>query len=146
MTTCRECKRWKDCPTPDLEWYSYGDIRWCPYQVFFLLRYEEYLSVGIWPTPESTCEAPKKTISHDAHYVNSMIVMAELHSRLEKTGLKGALLREQCKLREKVLYLSDPAKDALYYCTGWRRKATDFTTWLAIRRYKKYNRPKIHQR
>ncbi len=139
MSDCRSCKSWKDCPTPDRDWFSYGEISWCKYQVFWLLKWAEYLGIGIWPTPETTCEAPKKTISTDAQYVNAMVVMAELRCRLEKAGIKGELLAEECKVREKVLYLSDKAKDALYYVSGWRRKDTKFTSWLAIRRYKKYN-------
>lgn len=134
--TCRSCKSWRDCPTPDRAWYSYGEIRWCKYQVFFLLKWAEYLDVGIWPAPETTCEAPKKTISKDAQYVNAAVIMGELHSRLEKTGLKGKLLAEQCKNRERVLYLSDEAKDALYYVSGWRRKGSPFSNWLKDRRYK----------
>ena len=139
-STCRSCKGWKDCPDAGRDWFSYGEIRWCPYQVFFLLKWAEYLEIGIWPTPESTCESPKKTISKDAQYVNAAVVMAELRCRLEKTGLKGSLLAEECKNREKMLYLSDSAKDALYYVAGWRRKDTNFTTWLAVKRYKKYNK------
>jgi len=139
-STCRSCKGWKDCQDPGRDWFSYGAIRWCPYQVFFLLKWAEYLEIGIWPTPESTCESPKKTISKDAQYVNAAVVMAELRCRLGKTGLKGSLLAEECKNREKMLYLSDSAKDALYYVAGWRRKDTNFTTWLAVKRYKKYNK------
>jgi hypothetical protein len=135
MSDCRSCKSWKECTTPDRDWFSYGEITWCKYQVFWLLKWEEYLGIGIWPTPESTAEAPKRTISKDAQYVNPMVVMAELRTRLEKTGLKGDLLRDQCKLREKVLYLSNPAKDALYYCSGWKRKDRSFSQWLKDRRY-----------
>jgi hypothetical protein len=139
MTTCRECKRWKDCPTPDLEWFSYGDIKWCKYQVFFLLKYARYLHAGIWPTPESTCETPKRQVSHDAQYVNSAIVIAELDYRLAKTGDKGDILAAECRDPEveKVDYLSDKAKDALYYVAGWRRKGMSFTNWLKDRKYKR---------
>lgn len=135
MSDCQHCKRWQDCPDTDSDWFSYGQIRWCPLQVFWLLKWEEYLGIGIWPTPESTAEAPKRTLSKDAQYVNSMVVMAELHTRLEKTGLKGEKLRDECKLREKMLYLSDPAKEALYYVSGWRRKDRSFSAWLKDRKY-----------
>lgn len=135
MTTCRDCKRWQECPAPERDWYSYGDVRWCPLQVFWLLKYEEYLSIGIWPTPESTAEAPKRTLSKDAQYVSCMVVIAELHARLEKTGLKGNLLREECKNREKMLYLSDPAEEALWYCSGWKRRRIPFNIWVNKRRY-----------
>lgn len=133
--TCRDCKRWQDCPDPDSDWYSYGQIRWCIYQVFWMLKYSEYLRIGIWPTPESTCETPKRTLSKDAQYVNACVIIAELDYRLEKTGLKGRLLEEECQNREKMLYLSDSAKDALYYVSGWRRKARNFSQWLKDRRY-----------
>ncbi|MCJ7805712.1 hypothetical protein MUP46_03670 [Patescibacteria group bacterium] len=139
---CRSCKSWKECPTPERDWYSYGEIRWCPYQVFFLLKWAEYLRIGIWPTPESTCETPKRTLSKEAQYVNAAIVIAELDYRLGKTGIKGELLASQCKEpdRDKMDYLSDSAKDALYYVSGWARKATNFATWLAVNRYRKYNK------
>lgn len=135
---CRSCKSWKECPDPDRDWFSYGEIRWCVYQVFFLLKYSEYLRIGIWPTPESTCETPKRALSKEAQYVNAAIVIAELDYRLEKTGIKGELLASQCKEpdRVKIDYLSDNAKDALFYVSGWRRKELPFNSWLKQRRYR----------
>lgn len=143
MTTCRDCHSWKDCPAPERGWYSYGEVRWCVYQVFWILKWEEYFDIGIWPTPESTVEAPKRTLSKDAQYVNSMIIIGELRVRLEKTGLKGKLLREECQNREKMLYLSDPAKEALWYCAGWRRKGMSFRDWLKQRKHRQYEHQKV---
>lgn len=137
---CRRCKSWKDCPAPERDWYSYGEVRWCVYQVFWLLKWAEYLRIGIWPTPENTCEAPKRTLSKEAQYVNAAVVIAELDYRLGKTGIKGRLLEEECKNRGKIDDLSDDAMDALLYCSGWRRRDTPFSVWLAKKRYRKYNK------
>ena len=71
--------------------------------------------------------------------------MAEIEQRLERTHLKGEILRAQCKEWDpkendfrikRMEYLSDNAKDALYYVSGDKRRATSFTVWLAKRRKK----------
>jgi hypothetical protein len=133
---CQRCRSWKDCPGK--EWYSYGEVKWCPQQVFWLLKYADYLQVG-WLAPDAvSCPGIRgKVMNTEAAFVNARIVMGELNCRLSKTGWKGRLLSEEARNREKMMYLSDEANDALYYVAGWRRKGMNFMAWLKQRKYRK---------
>jgi len=71
----------------------------------------------------------------EARFARAVLVIAELDKRLVRTGLRGELLAEQCINRERMDYLSDNAKDALYYVSGWSRNPRSFAQWLADRKY-----------
>ena len=135
MTDCRKCRDWRGCLGK--AWYSYADIAWCREQVFWLLKHAEELSAGQWPTPDATADPPVrgKAMSTEAPFTKAIRIIAEVQYRLARTGWRGRLLVEQCINREKMLYLDDDAKDALYYVSGWSRKDRDFNAWLRDRKY-----------
>ena len=140
---CRHCKTWGDCP--GLSWYSYADVCWCVQQVFWLLKYAETLREGRWPAPDATCD-PRirgKMMSTEATFTKAIRIMAEVDSRLQRTGWRGRLLAEQCINREKMMYLDDDAKDALYYVSGWSRKALPFEAWRKQRKYRQKDYQKV---
>ena len=144
---CLKCEDWKRCLLTESEkdWFGYQHIKYCPQQIFWLLKYEEIIRGHRWPLPNDMAPGGMSSITlSDAAFVSVSVILAELDYRLDKTSLKGELLIEQCKNREKLEYLSDNAKDALYYVAGANRKETPFTMWLAVNRYRKYNRVKIH--
>lgn len=126
---CRHCKDWRGCLGKD--WYSFSEIRWCVQQVFWLLKYADILRQGLWPIPDERAEVGLKSggMSTEARFTKAILVIAELDKRLTKTGWRGQLLAEQVINREKMMYLSDDAKDALYYVSGWRRKGMPFYQW-----------------
>ena len=133
---CRRCRSWKDCPGK--EWYSFSDIRWCVQQVFWLLKYAWMLRQGVWPSPETLLEGGVRgrQMIAEGRFAKAVLVIAEVDKRLARTGLRGELLAEQCINREKMEYLTDNARDALYYVAGWNRKSTSFGMWLAKRNYR----------
>jgi hypothetical protein len=65
----------------------------------------------------------------EARFARAVLVIAELDKRLVRTGLRGELLAEQCINRERMEYLSDDAREALYYVSGWQRKPSPFRVW-----------------
>jgi len=142
MTTCRECKRWKDCPLP--KWFSYSDIGWCAQQNFWLLKYANILEGGDWPTPEIVADPTirGKNVKTDARFVRAVLIIAEVNKRLSRTGWRGRLLTEQCINRETVLDLDYDVRQVLYYISGWNRREreTDINVWMAMKRYRKYNK------
>ena len=139
---CRECRDWNGCLLTESErhWFGYQHIRFCKHHVFFLLKYEEIIRGRAWPTDEEALGGRGCQALSDATWVSASVVLAELDARLDRIrpSLKGELLRNECKTRDRIEYLSDDAKDALYYVSGIKRKGTPFTAWLAKRRYKKY--------
>ena len=136
MSECRECKEWKGCPGK--EWYHYGEICWCPQQVFWLLKFEEIIHQGEWPAPDATAPGGMsgKTLT-EAAFVKVILIIAELDCRIEQAGWRGKVLVGECYKLEKMMYLSDDAKDALYYVAGWKRKDTNFSQWRRQKRYRK---------
>lgn len=139
---CRECKDWRGCPGK--EWFSYADIRWCSQQIFWILKYAETLHKGQWPTPDAAVDSSVrgKAVSTEATFAKAIRIIAEVDARLTKTGWRGRLLAEECVNREKMLYLDDDAKDALYYISG-RRKDRDFWKWRKDKRYHRKSDKKV---
>lgn len=131
---CRHCRKWGGCPGKD--WYSFADIRFCVQQVFWLLKYAYMLRQGVWPSPESVLEAGirGRQMIAEGRFAKAVLVMAEIDKRLARTGLRGEVLAEQCINREKMDYLSDNARDALYYVAGWKRRRMSFYQWQWQRR------------
>jgi len=147
---CLKCEDWKRCLLTESErhWFGYQHIRFCKHHVFFLLKYEDVLRGRAWPTSDEALGGSSNQTLSEAAWAKVSLLLAEIDERLDKIrpSLKGELLRNECKLPEKdrIEYLSDDAKDALYYVAGANRKETPFTMWLAVNRYRKYNKVKVH--
>ena len=132
---CRKCRDTRYCP--GTEYYDYEDIKFCRPQVFWILQNEATLSLGLWPTaPLETAVRSDKTAT-EATFAKAIRIIAEVRIRLDKTGWRGTWLRKECKdpKVEKMDYLSDEAKEALDYISGWRRPRRPFRFWLKDRHY-----------
>jgi len=133
---CRKCRDWKGCPGK--EWFGYHEIRWCVQQVFWILKYADILHEGQWPAPDATAPGGMRGKSvTEAAFAKVVLVIAELDSRLSKTGWRGRLLAEECKNREMMMFLSNDAKDALYYVVGRGRRELPFNDWRKQRNYRR---------
>ena len=136
---CRSCKDWQSCIGKD--WYHYGEIRWCPWQVLWILQHAETLKAGRWPTQEelSHPNSPirKRQFKTEGYFVKSVIIIAELKARLKTTGLSGKLLKAQAKAGDTIDMLELEAREALMYVSGWRQKAVSYPRWKAQWRYRR---------
>ena len=143
---CRDCKDWNNCllTSSEKEWFGYNDIRFCNVQIFWLLRYEDIIRGRNWPMPDDSAPGGVTTKAlPEAGFVKVSTILAEINYRLDKTGWKGKLLREEVKNREKIMYLSDDARDALYYVSGFKRKGTPFRVWRAKKKYQNVTTPEF---
>lgn len=139
---CRDCKDWNLCSLTESEkeWFGYQHVRFCIHHIFWLLKYEEIIRGKAWPIPDELAPGGMRPqILSEAAFVKISVVLAELSYRLSRCGDKGDLLSEECKRREKVQYLSDKAKSALYYVAGDNRKKTSFRVWQGMKRYRNDN-------
>lgn len=131
---CRKCKTYKDCAGKP--WYHYGEIRWCPYQVIFIIENLEVLIAGSWPPnpDDSSYIDPQIRTGYrsEAYYTKPVEILAEVEYRLKRTGVDGKLLKAEI-LGE--LELSKESKSALMYVKGRRRKRMSYKRWLRHRRY-----------
>jgi len=131
-TDCRTCKAWKECGGHDN--YSYAEIRWCPYQVLWLLENAETLRGTGWLNRDDN--KGSRNTPTDGNFVSVISVLAELDVRLAKCHKHGQKLREQAEEGRLLSGLSPNARSALMYVKGWRRKVSPYTQWLREVYYK----------
>lgn len=148
MKDCLECKDYRDCEGHNyiikteageeyVSWYNYEEIRFCPYQIYFIIENEALLGTGRWPdSPESSSSIEpsiKTGYRSEAYYTKPEIILGEFNKRLSRTGTHGKLLRAEISAG---LELSQESKDALMYVKGWRRKRMSFSAWKKQGRYR----------
>jgi len=135
---CRECRDYRDCAGKP--WYSYSEVRWCPYQVLWLIEHLETLLIGNWPThPEGSSYTDsmikRRVTSTTAYYTKPCEVASELEWRIRQTGVDGKLLIAEV-LAGKTYELSVEAQNAFMFIKGWRRKLMSYQRWKAQRKYR----------
>lgn len=135
MNDCRKCKDYRDC-TRNHAWYHYGQIRWCIYQIIWIILNSELLGDGRWPAnpdgPSSVDPKVRTGYKSEAYFVKPVLILAEVNYRLKRCGTDGKLLRAEVLAG---LELSPESKDALMYCKGSWRKRMSYRRWLRDRRY-----------
>jgi hypothetical protein len=136
---CRHCKDFREC-LGDIEWFHYGQIRFCPHQILWILRHSETLRDGDWPQDPinpGDDNPNSKIIKTEASFVKPILILAEVESRLKRTGIHGKLLVAQIEAGRELNTLDREAMDALFYVQGWQQKRDSFTNWKRIRRWRK---------
>lgn len=133
---CRSCKMWKGCPGQD--WYDFGDIRWCPHQIIWILQNAGDLDAGVWP---EEFKMHSKQISAEAYFVKAKLTIGEVKYRLETTDNQGEMLITQVEdgrtleATSSTKGISAGAHEIVIYVKGWRRKAMGFRAWQRKRKY-----------
>ena len=139
MIDCRKCERWKECTGQ--AYYEYQDIRWCVYQVAWLLIHSETLLRGEWPDDPNKAETGytggNGNRPHEARFVKSALVIGELEARLKTTGKAGKRLREVLSNGSDIADLDRELYDVLMYVKGNKYKRLSFSAWKKQRRYRK---------
>jgi hypothetical protein len=141
---CRDCKDYRDCIPP--EWFNYAEIRFCPYQVIWILQNTETLRAGHWPKDPDKVDdnSGQKGIKTEATFTKPILILAEVESRLRRTGINGKLLVAQIEAGIEFSNLDREARDALFYVKGWRQKRMSFRAWKKARKYyQKVNKAKF---
>lgn len=143
---CRKCSKLglsKGCVGK--EFYSYSDIRFCRFQMIWLIEHIGELSEDKWPgSPDSSSyvDMPitKKQFRDEAYFVKPRVILADIMIRLDRTGEDGVTLMEEIHsgLHEYSL-LSRAARNALNYISinDWRKRKTSYGQWKASRNYYK---------
>jgi len=148
---CRDCKDYRECVSPP-EWFHYGQIRFCIYQVIWILRNADTLRAGRWPkNPDSVDDnAGQRRIKTEASFVPSIVILAEVEARLIgedeehwNTGLSGKLLVAQIEAGREFDTLDRDARTALLYIKGYRRKKESFNAWKKRRNYRQKRHQKV---
>jgi len=128
---CPSCKSWKGCAGRD--WYDFRDIRWCVYQIIWILQNAYLLNAGTWP---EQIKGHSRQLRAEGYFVKAKIIMGELNARLSRTHNQGEMLITQIEDGRTFGNLSPGAYDIVMYIKGNRRKPTDFRAWQRQRRYR----------
>ena len=141
---CRRCKDYRECTAlrkddegnytikgRGKDWYHYGEIRWCPYQVIWILQHGEIFRAGQWVTKYEE-SAESKQLTAEAYFVKAGIAISEVDERLLETSNNGELLWTQIEDERTFNTLSDGAREVLMYVKGFNRKKIGFKRWLRI--------------
>jgi len=124
---CRRCKRWRDCPAPP-DWFHYGEIRWCPHQVIWILQHADIFRAGDWVSKHEE-SGESRQLHPEAYFVKAGIAISEVEVRLRTTPNQGELLITQVEDGRTLETLSDGARAILMYVKGKNRKRIDFSRW-----------------
>jgi hypothetical protein len=137
---CRGCKTWRSCQ--GYSFYEPAEVVYCRVQMLWLIEWLPTLEEGKYPpdpTPTGYIDHGFGGIKAQAPFELSCQIAGEVSVRLKKAGKDGRTLEHEVRELNAHSYelLSPAAKDALNYCSGWKRKRRTFPQWLADRTYKK---------
>jgi hypothetical protein len=125
---CHNCHDYRLCIGK--EWYNFSEIKWCIWQVIWILTNCEVLQSGRWPKELYSDNEGQRTIKTEASFVKPILIWAEVDKRLKRTGTAGKLLCAQIKAGETFDTLDDEAREALMYVKGLKRKKSSFRRWV----------------
>jgi hypothetical protein len=134
---CRRCRDYRHCIVPP-EWFNYAEVRFCVFQIIWILQHAETLRAGHWPKNPNQIgddNLGQKGIKTEASFTKPIIILAEVECRLRRTGINGKLLVAQIEAGRQFSDLDRDARDALLYVKGWRQKRMSFRAWKKARKY-----------
>jgi hypothetical protein len=133
---CRHCRDYRECVGK--EWFNFAEVRWCVWQILWILANASTLRAGHWPQdPDrpSPDQSGQRSIKTEASFIKPILILAEVETRLRRTGIHGKLLVAQIEAGREFNTLDREAKDALFYIKGWRQKRMGFKAWKRARKY-----------
>ena len=131
---CRECPDPKACRGhtyseggESVPWYTIGEIRFCRYQMVFLISELAMLESGHYPPDprgSSYIDPAVKTKRKRSYggFEKPVELAAEVKLRLEHAGWQGTRLRKEIMDGCSMSDLEPASKVALWYVSGKRRK------------------------
>ena len=139
---CRHCTDYRECVGKD--GYLFADLRFCPFQVVWILENSDILHIGKWPMQYSVYDKEKgRRVANEGYFVKPAVIIAEVEKRLETTGKDGKLLVSECKRGVALEDLDNETWEVLMYVKGWWRKKMDFGSYQRWKRWK--NKQKVNK-
>lgn len=138
---CQVCRNWRRCVYNEgKEWYTYPEIRYCPYQVIWIIDKATTLRLGNWPLcPEGSSYIDPGIVtgySSEAYYAKAIRVIADVSSRVSRTDVDGLLLWEQAENGKTIKMMYHQSRRALMYVKGWRAKRLSYSNWQKQSKYR----------
>jgi len=131
LKDCLKCKRWKECAGKSF--FTYQEVRFCPYQVLWILEWKDTLLAGNWPdNPDSSSYVDPKIktgYGSEAYFVKAVITLGEVNARLARTGIEGKLLVAEVRAGVTLQELQPESRTALMYVKGNITKRQSYSDW-----------------
>jgi len=149
MNDCEPCIGWKNCLGK--EFYTYGEIRFCPFQCIWIIEHAATLSNGEWPEHPTDEIDAKHQLNSEGKFTLACETIAEIRERLKKVDnrRRELLIQETISGRQfsrnAVDRMSDEARSVLLYISGWSRKGDTYYDWNRKREYR-YRRKVLDKR
>ena len=121
------------------DWFSPGEIRFQREEMIWLIEHLKELEQGKWPPDPSGSVAPEGRTGFKAegYFVRPVQFASEVKVRLRTTGEAGEALVDE--IAEGILDYEGfcgPAKRALNYVSGFRRRKATYGMWKSQRTYR----------
>ena len=155
LHNCDGCH--KLCARPNAEYYPPNEIQFCRTHMLFLCSVMEILTAGKYPYPPSGYADTEKIFSNvppaRASWQTPIELAGEVRARLIPAKDDGDTLLAEAKYIREYRNLSQAARNALNYISGWKRRfrknkwgglvldennhpiPVDYAEWLEDRRY-----------
>jgi len=120
---CRQCGAvWDECICSS---WPLQLIVYSRHQVFCILH--NYCNLPVSDDPQTELVQKSRNIS--AAFESVSCVIAEIEARLAMCGEAGEALVDEAPQVDTIEQLSRPARRALNYCSGWRRRKESYKKW-----------------
>jgi len=138
-TDCDKCSR--PCGYARLDWFSEASIRFCRVQMVFLIGNLWVLKDGKYPPDPSPNNYIDPGVqgqrNYKAPFEKPAQLFAEVDSRLQMLPpADRELLETVIQYGETVESMGHTARQALNYCSGWRRRRMSFSDWKKHKTYR----------
>jgi hypothetical protein len=122
-STCRQCGLdWNECQCSS---WPLSQLVYSRHQIFV------YLHNQGWPEHNEGYLSDKvqSTRQDSGGFERWIDAIVEIDARVEACGEAGEALRWEAPNVEVIDQLSPPARRALNYCSGWRRRRETYERW-----------------
>ena len=121
------------------DFYSPGEIRFAREEMIWLITWLPLLEKGTWPPEfrDSGYTGSHGSRGHRAPFENASGFAGEVNARLSTTGEAGEALVDEIQSGVTDYEgLSRPAKRALNYISGFRRRRLSYPEWKALQKFR----------
>jgi hypothetical protein len=135
------------CSHPNADYYEPKEIRFCRTQMLWLCAHLGFLEIGKWKSRESGYIDTERIFSNvppaRAPWQTPIELAGEVRVRLKPTGEDGETLLAEALLTQEYSGLSQAARNALNYASGWKRREMYYAQWLAQGSYRRSQKMKL---
>ncbi len=155
---CPSCSPFIRRTCTGYDWFPINEIRYCSYQMMFLIEHRLLLQEGKYPPDPYVSgyvgggfsgrksHAPFERALQEVGELDARCLTMEVGARLCASNLSRKLLIAEIEGGRTIRELSAEARLFLRYISGWERRLMSFSAWSKQTRYRaKMNTRSYHK-